>query len=297
MKSKKVSNSNPLVSVLIITCILGFILLFTVFLIKNSRDFSNAQAATIANSSIITGENQPQPDINEPNDHVILHGSRDKKQIALTFDADMTAYMRQQVELHNYPTSINYSIIQILEQTHTKATIFLTGMWAEMYPVETKTLADNSLFEIGSHSYSHQSFSGYCYGLGELPKNEVEKEIGYTEGLLEQIAGVKVQFFRFPGGCYDASSVQMVNAAGEQVVHWDVVGDDGFNNDTQSIIQNVITHVQNGSIIVLHFNGPPTAPMTADALPTIIQQLKAKGYEFVKVNELLGMPEEVRTNN
>lgn len=170
-------------------------------------------------------------------------------------------------------------------------------MWAQMYPVETKMLALDPLFEIGSHSYSHRSFSGYCYGLGILPKQEIEKEIGYTEGLLEQIAGIKVQFFRFPGGCYDETAVNMVNEAGENVVHWDVAGEDGFNNNTQSIIQNVLSQTKNGSIIVLHFNGPPTAPKTAEALPEIIKQLKAKGYEFVKVNELLSFPAETKTNN
>ncbi len=45
----------------------------------------------------------------------------------------------------------------------------------------------------------------------------------------------------------------------------------------------------NGSIILLHMNGTPTAPKTAEALPMIISTLKARGYEFVKVSELLGL--------
>ena len=39
-------------------------------------------------------------------------------------------------------------------------------------------------------------------------------------------------------------------------------------------------------------NGAPTAPKTAEALPQIITILKTRGYEFVKVNELLGLPAE-----
>jgi len=49
----------------------------------------------------------------------------------------------------------------------------------------------------------------------------------------------------------------------------------------------VIYKTTNGSIIVLHMNGAPNAPRTADTLFEIIEQLKNKGFEFVKLSELL----------
>lgn len=222
---------------------------------------------------------------------VITHGQRDSKKIALTFDAEMTQGMKDMLEARNASSSIDQRIIETLTKTNTKATIFLTGMWIEMYPQETKLLADNHLFEIGSHSYADYSFAGNCYGLPKISHEQTIEQVGATELLLKTYAGVQNKLFRFPGGCYSEENLQTIKATGDIVVHWDVSGDDGFTNDTQQIIKNVVDCVQNGSIIILHLNGSPTAPKTADALPTIITTLKKRGYLFVKISELLHLSE------
>jgi peptidoglycan/xylan/chitin deacetylase (PgdA/CDA1 family) len=225
--------------------------------------------------------------------NVIFHGPRDKKNIALTFDAEMTDNMRANVISGRVKSSYDQRIIDILIKTNTKATLFLTGMWIELYPDITKQLSQNPLFELGSHSYTDSSYSGFCYGLHVLPNTLKIEDIGATEKLLREHAGIDNQLFRFPGGCYTPSDVKLVNEANDIVVHWDVVGADGFNTNANQIIHNVVDNVQNGSIIILHMNGTPTAPKTADALPIIISQLKARGYVFVKINELLNLPPEL----
>lgn len=221
--------------------------------------------------------------------NVILHGPRDKKRIALTFDAEMTDGMKANLLSGRVKSSYDKRIIDTLNQTHTKATLFLTGMWIELYPDATKEFASNPLFELGSHSYSDTSYHGFCYGLQQIPSTLAVEEIGATEKLLREHAGIDNRLFRFPGGCYTPDDVKLVNEANDIVVHWDVVGADGFNNNTNQIIHNVVDNVQNGSIIILHMNGEPTAPKTAEALVTIISALKDRGYEFVKVSELLGL--------
>jgi peptidoglycan/xylan/chitin deacetylase (PgdA/CDA1 family) len=228
---------------------------------------------------------------------VIFHGSRDKKKISLTFDAEMTDGMKADYLSGNVKSSYDKRITDILNQTQTKATLFLTGMWIELYPKETEELTNNPLLEIGSHSYTDTSYHGFCYGLKQVPATLRIEEIGATEKLLRKYAHIDNRLFRFPGGCYTPEDVKLVNEANDIVVHWDVIGADGFNKNTKQIIHNVVDNTQNGSIIVLHMNGAPTAPKTADALPEIITQLKSKGYEFVKVSELLGMPSEPRVNN
>lgn len=226
--------------------------------------------------------------------NVIFHGPRDKKEVALTFDAEMTDGMKANILSGAVKTSYNKKIIDILNVTHTKATLFLTGLWIELYPDVTKQLSENPLFELGSHSYTDSSYYGFCYGLSQIDSTIKIEDIGATEKLLREHAGIDNQLFRFPGGCYTPSDVKLVNSAGDTVVHWDVVGADGFNENTNQIVHNVVDNVQNGSIVVLHMNGAPTAPNTAEALPGIISGLKAKGFQFVKVNELLGLPPEVR---
>jgi peptidoglycan/xylan/chitin deacetylase (PgdA/CDA1 family) len=226
------------------------------------------------------------------NVNVILHGPRDTNKIALTFDAEMTDGMKASYLTGRVKSSYDKRIIDVLEQTQTKATFFLTGMWIELYPKETESFAKDPLFELGSHSYTDSSYHGACFGLKVLSRALAMEDLGTTEKLLREKAGIDNQLFRFPGGCYSPDDVKLVNQIGDTVVHWDVVGEDGFTENTERIIRNVVDKTQNGSIIVLHMNGAPTAPKTADALPQIIAQLQQKGFEFVKVSELLNLPPE-----
>lgn len=226
--------------------------------------------------------------------NVVFHGARDTKKIALTFDAEMTGGMKAALISGRQKSSYDKRIIDILTTTNTKATLFLTGMWIELYPDVTRQLSQNSLFELGSHSYTDSSYAGYCYGLKQLKNTLKIEDIGATEKLLREHAEIDNRLFRFPGGCYTPDDVKLVNEADDIVIHWDVVAADGFNSNVKQIIQNVLDNVQNGSIIVMHMNGAPTAPKTAEALPTIISTLKSRGYEFVKVNELLNLPPETR---
>ncbi len=229
--------------------------------------------------------------------NVIFHGPRGKKKIALTFDAEMTDGMKAALVSGKTKSSYDKKIIDILNQTQTKATLFLTGLWIELYPDITKELSKNPIFELGSHSYTDSSFYGFCYGLKQIDKTLKIEDIGATEKLLREKAGVDNKLFRFPGGCYTPADVKLVNDVGDTVVHWDISGSDGFNTNTQQIIHNVTDNAQNGSIIILHLNGPPNVPKTAEALPLIIDALKKKGFEFVKVSELLGLPPENRISN
>lgn len=222
--------------------------------------------------------------------NVIFHGPRDKKRIALTFDAEMTAGMKADLVSGRVKSSYDKRIIDTLTQTQTKATLFLTGLWVETYPDVTRQLSQNPLFELGSHSYTDTSYYGFCYGLKQLDNTLKIEDIGATEKLLREHAGIDNRLFRFPGGCYTPNDVKLVNEANDIVVHWDISGSDGFNTSARQIYHNVVDNVQNGSIIILHLNGPPNVPQTANALVDIISTLKSRGYEFVKVSELLGLP-------
>ncbi len=236
-------------------------------------------------------------DESTPSANVIFHGPRDKKKIALTFDAEMTDGMKASLQSGKVKTLYDKRIIDILDKTHTKATFFLTGLWIELYPNVTRELSNNPLFELGSHSYTDSSYHGFCFGLKQISNTLKIEEIGATEKLLREHAGIDNKLFRFPGGCYTPDDVKLVNQANDTVVHWDVVGADDFNNNIGQIIKNVLDNTQNGSIIVLHMNGAPTSPKTAEALPEIISKLKGKGFEFVKVSELLGLTPEIRVSN
>jgi peptidoglycan/xylan/chitin deacetylase (PgdA/CDA1 family) len=227
-------------------------------------------------------------------DTIINNGPRDSKRVALTFDADMTSWMRTMLASGEVESYYDKPLVDLLVESKTEATFFLTGMWIESYPDVAKELGANSLFELGDHSYSHRSFDGECYGLGEFPDSEDYDEVAKTEELLRNVAGVRNRLFRFPGGCYGQKDISIMHEKGLFSIQWDVEGRDGFNDDASSIINNVLSRTTNGSIIVLHMNGYPNEPKTLDALQEIIPTLKKKGFEFVKVSELLGLDEEPR---
>jgi len=135
-------------------------------------------------SALVYAKSVEQKDLSptvQPSNKVIFHGSRTKKQIALTFDADMTPAMKDKFLKGKVKSWYNKQIIDILNTTHTNATLFLTGMWIELYPQETKVLAANPLYELGNHSYSHGSFYGKCYGLKPIPNTSAQEEMQKTQ--------------------------------------------------------------------------------------------------------------------
>lgn len=216
---------------------------------------------------------------------IVEHGPRDKKNIALTFDADMTSSMLKKLQTKKVKTLYDKRIIDILEETSTPATIFITGLWAETYPEETKNISKNPLFEIANHSLTHGSFTKNCYSLEQVQNKNTE--LLETQKILQELTNTTPKYFRFPGGCYGKEDLKIVTNAELIPIQWDVISGDAFQKDSSKISSTVINKTTNGSIIVMHLNGEPNAPGTAEALPSIIKELKQKGYNFVKLSDLL----------
>jgi peptidoglycan-N-acetylglucosamine deacetylase len=222
---------------------------------------------------------------------IINHGPRTTPKIALTFDGDMTPGMRQLLLGKQVKSYNNTNIYSILERYQVKATFFLSGLWIETYPQQTRWLAKNPLFELANHSYSHPGFVQPCYGLPTVPlagltlKQAKVQQVLKTQKLLEPMA--QSRYFRFPGGCASPADVALVQSLGLKVVHWDVIGGDGGEFLPERIVSRVLSGVKNGSIIVLHNHGGPRASATDEALEVIIPRLKARGFIFVKLSELL----------
>lgn len=260
-----------------------FILISLVFLFAA---IALARTLYLKDKYQISGINTPIGNY-APKDYVISNGPRDKKVIALTFDADMTPSMKTELEEGKVASWYNEQVVQILVNEKVPATLFLTGLWMETYPKVVKELAANPLFELGNHSYSHPTFLRICYGLTYIPDSKDEEEITKTQVLLKSYTGVDNHLFRFPGGCFEKSDATIVHNLGLDIIGWDVKSDDGFNTNTVRIINNVLRKAKNGSIVLMHLHGGTNAPKTGDALLPIIKGLKEKGFSFVKVSELI----------
>lgn len=218
---------------------------------------------------------------------VIVHGNRERPQIALTFDADMTPAALRKLQDGRVASYVNQEVIDVLRLRQVPATMFLAGLWMQAYPELTRALAADPLFELGTHSWDHAAFVPDCYGLPTLTGPAME-QMAPTQALLDELAGQRAtKLFRFPGLCYDQATLEAIAPAGVTVVDGDVYGADGFQPNPRIIAANVLQQAANGVIVVLHMHGGDLAPATGAALPEIIDGLRERGYELVTVGQML----------
>ncbi len=208
--------------------------------------------------------------------------------MALTFDADLTALMRRRLVSGKVKSYDNKALIDELRALHVPATMFLTGMWMEQYPEVTRELAaDPLLFELGTHTYDHRGFTKHCYTLGTVPRADMLNDVRRAVVQLDQLDTHATRWFRFPGGCYDATALHELAPAGVTAVGLDVPGADGFAKSPAPIIKQVLSTLRNGSIVVLHMHGGDNAPYTDEAIGLLVKTLRARGYRLVTVTKLL----------
>ena len=224
----------------------------------------------------LTGSIQAQP----------LYPIKGSKRIALTFDACMTVGMLKRVITGRDKDLYNRSIIEYLHLEKIPATIFITGLWAEKYPEFVREIANDPLFEIGNHSYSHRAFTEDCYSLPVLPMAEKESDILKTQEILTKLTGKTPKLFRFPGGCYNPTDLILTKKIGLRVVGWTFASGDAFNPNTEAIVENVLHNARSSAIVVFHLSGGRYAPKTEEVIKKIIPVLKKQGYEFRTVSNL-----------
>lgn len=58
-------------------------------------------------------------------------------------------------------------------------------------------------------------------------------------------------------------------------------------HSVSAIVDHVLADARNGSIVVMHVTGGNTAPLTAEALPPVVAGLRARGFDLVRVSQLL----------
>jgi peptidoglycan/xylan/chitin deacetylase (PgdA/CDA1 family) len=214
----------------------------------------------------------PLSPISDDRGGLITNGDRSIYKVALTFDV-----CQSEGDLAGYDAEI----VRVLNETSTPATFFLGGEWMRDHPAETLELANNPLFAIGNHSWSHRDLSA-------ITPEEIQQEILLTQEYMFNALGYQTNLFRLPFGTYSDTALLLLGGDGLYVIQWDVVsGDPDPNIDAPSMIDWVLQQVQPGSIIIMHANG--RGWHTAEALPTIIQSIREQGYTLVTIPDLLNI--------
>ena len=175
-------------------------------------------------------------------------------------------------------------LLQTLQEKQVTATFFLIGQEVTAYP-ETALQIFKGGHEIGGHSSDWKSLAF------ESP-TEMEGKLQEMEAAFTDLGIPSTTLFRPPGGFMLPWQRKLVADRGLTHVSANVVVGDWKEIDAQTICDRVLKKVNPGSIIALHDGGGNRAATIA-AVPLIIDGLRAQGYEFATVSELLEkQPEE-----
>ncbi|MFG2193387.1 polysaccharide deacetylase family protein [Streptomyces sp. NPDC048639] len=210
----------------------------------------------------------------------------DDKVVALTFNADMAP--EHATRAAGGERFDNPQLVSSLRTLQVPATIFMTGRWADEYPDQARSLGRDPLFEVGNHSYGLGSFSGPCRaGMPRVDRGAMRQEVDRAYTAIRR-AGVPdpVPYFRFPGGCFDDGALRAVAPTRVTAVQGDVLSGDASTDSADRVAEQVLSQVRPGSVVVMHAT-LSHAPATEAAVRRIVPELRAQGYRFVRVSELI----------
>jgi cellulose synthase/poly-beta-1,6-N-acetylglucosamine synthase-like glycosyltransferase/spore germination protein YaaH/peptidoglycan/xylan/chitin deacetylase (PgdA/CDA1 family) len=185
-------------------------------------------------------------------------------------------------------------VLNILKAKHVPASFFVIGEEADRYPqILHREFNDGN--EIGNHTFTHPDME-------QISKTQFELELNLTERLLESSLGVKTLLFRPPYGidhqpetASEIDKLPIPQSMGYIIVgamidphDWGEAGG-GAPPTADTIVQRIVKQTQpgKGNIVLMHDGGGVRANTIA-ALPRVIDALRAKGYQFVQVSDLLG---------
>lgn len=242
-----------------------------------TAEFQQPPATPLPTVEIVQNAYQPLPPLSTEKRGLFSNGDRTERVVALTFDVGETA---------DNPAGFDWGILEVLNERKIPATFFLGGLWMVHNEDETRVLAENPLFEIGNHAWSHLDFA-------QITPEEMSSEIVKTQKQMWELFGWQTTLFRLPYGTYTDEALNVIAEHGLLTIQWDVVsGDPDPNILADPMADWVLQQVQPGSIIIMHANG--RGWNTAEALPRIISTLETEGYRFVLVSELLNLDTQQR---
>ena len=163
----------------------------------------------------------------------------------------------------------------ILDKYNVKTTFFLVGDWVEKYPESVKEISKRG-HDVGNHSNTHPHMT-------QMSVDDMNMQIQTCNEKIKALTGKCPTLFRAPYGDYNNDVVKTVKANNMYCVQWDVDSLDWKDPTPNQITLNITNKLKDGSIILMH-NGATNTP---EALPMVIEAIKAQGYEIVPISQIL----------
>lgn len=186
----------------------------------------------------------------------------DEKLVALTFD--------------DGPTERTPEILRMLADLQVPATFYLVGDDLAAHPEHGAAIAAAG-HEIGNHSYSHRRM---VLVSGDTVRDEIER----TDAEIRRTGYQGPITFRPPYGKKLWSLPNYLADHDRTTVTWDVEPDSAGGATREAIVTDTLAQTRPGSIVLLHvMHGSESAA----AVPDIVRGLRARGYEFTTVSDLV----------
>jgi peptidoglycan/xylan/chitin deacetylase (PgdA/CDA1 family) len=209
------------------------------------------------------------PGVSPVSSQLIVYGNSTRKQVTLTFDAGGSDGVQ------------SAKILDILARYNVKSTWFIEGIFAQDHRATIQRVVASG-HEVGNHTVDHpdlvtpaRSDQYICY------------QLGMAEQIVKEVSGKTTRpFFRPPFGAYNSQVLNDAARLGFRSVYWSI---DPIDWDPETSADQIVSRVlnspnlKNGSIILMHA-GSLHEP---DALPRVIEGLRAKGYTIVPLSQLI----------
>lgn len=169
-------------------------------------------------------------------------------------------------------------LLEVLDDLKIKATFFLIGRNVESYPDTSRAILDGG-HELGNHSYSHEE-------LLFRSKSFVNLEIEKTDQLLRQVGAVGKIHFRAPFGYKGIVLPWLLSKLEKKHILWNVDPRDYMAETPEDVVKLAKKRTRPGSIILMH-DGGGDRDLTVAATRSLVQTLRAEGYRFATVSELM----------
>ncbi len=172
--------------------------------------------------------------------------------------------------------------LEQLKKHDAKATFFCIGNNIEKHPdIFQKIIDDNHA--VGNHTFNH--LKGWETDTNEYVENTRRCSLLMREkgkGISDK--GAAFELFRPPYGKIKTSQSRTLRRLGYKIIMWDVLSRDFDKTITpEKCLDNVLQHIESGSIIVFH-DSVKAAQNLKYVLPKTLTFLKEKGFVCAKID-------------
>lgn len=193
-----------------------------------------------------------------------------EKVIALTFDDGPNAAATPQ-------------ILDVLRDHQVKATFFLIGANVERCPEIVRRMKAEGHF-IGNHTARHSRFDQSAIA-------DIARDIGDGQRAIQTVIGAAPSWFRPPFGINGPGMEEACRSNGLAIAGWSADANDWNPHPVEELVDRIVSQAIPGDILLLH-DGWETHQgadrrNTVAALKPILEKLKAEGFRFVTMPDLL----------